>query len=163
MSSTHAPASVLRIGEVARQTGLAADTIRFYERLQVVRRPPRSNGGFRLYTGADIRELRFVRRLQALGLSLAEIRQLTAVRTGRQAVCSQVRDLFTRKLDHVREQIRVLQALERELESDLRTCTERLAAEDPGATAECPVLDTLDDEASPLSRSRSKRSSFGVS
>jgi MerR family mercuric resistance operon transcriptional regulator len=144
--NTSSRARVLRIGDLSRETGLAADTIRFYERLGVVRRPPRSNGGFRLYTDGDIRELRFVRRLQALGLTLAEIRELTGARAGRQAVCSQARDLFARKLEQVRDQIRLLRALERELESDLRTCSDRLSEQDRRGDRECPVLTALDAE-----------------
>ncbi len=70
----------LLIGEVARLTGVPAKTIRHYHHVGVLPEPPRSESGYRLYSAAHLLRLRQIRRLQALGLSLAQIRQVPAPR-----------------------------------------------------------------------------------
>ena len=54
----------MQIGQISRQTGLSIDSIRFYERSRLIRVPPRSEGGFRLYSSADVSALQFIRNLQ---------------------------------------------------------------------------------------------------
>jgi DNA-binding transcriptional MerR regulator len=66
--------SVLRIGEMARLLGVTPKTIRHYHKLRLIPEPERSEGGYRLYTTADLFHLQRIRRLQALGLSLQQIR-----------------------------------------------------------------------------------------
>src|SRR5712671_109548 len=65
-----------RIGQVAQETGISIDTIRFYEKQGLLKRSPRTEGGFRLFGLSDIETLRFVRKAQELGFSLNEIREL---------------------------------------------------------------------------------------
>ena len=72
----------LKIGAVAKRTGLSVDTIRFYEAEGLLKSPPRSDGGFRLFQEKDIEDLRFIRVGQSLGLSLKETRELLSVRYG---------------------------------------------------------------------------------
>lgn len=69
------------IGQAARATGLSAKTIRYYEGIGLVPRPPRHDaqlrtGGNRVYSNRDLGRLRFIRQARALGLGLEEIRQL---------------------------------------------------------------------------------------
>jgi hypothetical protein len=63
-----------RIGRAAQETGLTIDTIRFYEKQGLLRRSPRTEGGFRLFGATEIETLKFVRKAQELGFSLTEIR-----------------------------------------------------------------------------------------
>ena len=65
-----------KIGQVAQETGLSIDTIRFYEKQGLLKRSPRTEGGFRLFGISDIETLKFVRGAQELGFSLNEIREL---------------------------------------------------------------------------------------
>jgi DNA-binding transcriptional MerR regulator len=67
---------LLQIGEVAAETGLTIDAIRFYEREHLLRVTARSRGGFRLFSKSDIDDLAFIRNAQKLGFSLEEIRDL---------------------------------------------------------------------------------------
>lgn len=69
---------LMQIGEVAEHTCLSLRTIRYYEEVGLVVPAARSQGGFRLYSQADVRRLLMVRRLKPLDLSLEEIRQLLA-------------------------------------------------------------------------------------
>lgn len=66
----------LQIGEVADAVGLSVRTIRHYDELGLVEPSGRSPGGFRLYTDADVEQLRLVKRLKPLQFSLEEIQEL---------------------------------------------------------------------------------------
>lgn len=66
----------LRIGELAELLGVTPKTVRHYHKLGLLSEPPRSEGGYRLYTSTDLFQLRRIRRLQGLGLSLQEIRSI---------------------------------------------------------------------------------------
>jgi len=69
----------VQIGKVASQTGINIDAIHFYERGGLPAKPARSEGGYRLYHQQDIQHLKFIRRAQALGFSLQEIRELLLI------------------------------------------------------------------------------------
>ena len=63
----------LQIGQVARETGLTVDAIRFYEKQRLLKRPMRTEGGFRLFSSQVLQSIHFIRRAQELGFSLNEI------------------------------------------------------------------------------------------
>ena len=65
-----------RIGEFATLTGLTPDALRFYERQGLLDRPARTPGRFRVYAAPAIERIRFIKRAQALGFTLAEIQEL---------------------------------------------------------------------------------------
>ena len=66
---------MLQIGEVARRTALTVDAIRFYEKRRLLPKAMRTTGRFRMYTAEDIERIHFIRRMQALGFSLKEIKK----------------------------------------------------------------------------------------
>ena len=68
-----------RIGELARWAGINPRTLRYYERIGLLAPSGRTDAGYRLYTEQDARRLAFIRRAQALGLSLAEISRVLRV------------------------------------------------------------------------------------
>lgn len=91
-----------QIGEVAKETELSIDTIRYYERLGLVEKPIRSEGGFRLYTKQTVEKLKFVRKAQSLGLTLSEIKQIIRQsEKGLESCCNYVGDLFHKKLEEL--------------------------------------------------------------
>ncbi|HUY44277.1 MAG TPA: MerR family transcriptional regulator [Streptosporangiaceae bacterium] len=63
----------MKIGQVASESGVSIDTIRFYERRGVLPVPPRTESGYRVYTDASVARTRLARRLQSLGLTLDEV------------------------------------------------------------------------------------------
>lgn len=131
----------VQIGKVAQETGLTVDAIRFYEKERLLREPPRSEGGFRLYSTKDIQHLLFIRKAQELGFSLAEIRELLLIQDERVHACTHVRDLIHQRLSSVREKIQALQRLERKLEEASRECTDALTRDAAGPQHDCcPVL-----------------------
>lgn len=80
-------ASYQRIEQVAARTGLTKRTLRYYEEIGVLRPPTRTEGGYRLYSEADVRQLERIKRLkELLGFSLAEIRELADAEEQRERV-----------------------------------------------------------------------------
>jgi DNA-binding transcriptional MerR regulator len=69
----------LKIGDLARITGLSIKTIRYYESRVLLEQPPRTEAGYRLYGPEEVARLRFVQRAKLLGLTLEEIRELVAL------------------------------------------------------------------------------------
>ena len=71
---------VVHIGKAAKVAGVSVDTIRFYQKLGLIKSAGRSAGGYRLFDGKQIRDLTFVRHAWELGFSLIEIKELLALR-----------------------------------------------------------------------------------
>ena len=105
--------AAIRIGDVSRQTGCKVETIRYYERVGLLPRPPRSAARYRLYDSGDVRRLSFVRRARELGFTLEEVRALLtlAVNDG-EDTCAEARRLAAGHLAEIRAKIADLRALE---------------------------------------------------
>ena len=130
----------MHIGEVAKSAGLSVDAIRFYEKSGLLDKALRGPGGFRVFGGEDVAELQFIRRVQELGFSLHEIRELLRLRASDIRACAPVRDLLDQKLQHVREKIGDLRHLEKELGAALRKCNRELTRRRKSRPARCPIL-----------------------
>jgi DNA-binding transcriptional MerR regulator len=131
----------LHIGRVAKETGLSIGTIRFHEREGLLRKPLRSQGGYRLFDENDVTDLKFVRRAQGLGFSLQEIRELLILGRSNTQRCSHTRDLIREKLTVVEAKIEELTRLRDELKKDLRKCDRELKGKQGRAEEFCPVLE----------------------
>jgi DNA-binding transcriptional MerR regulator len=134
------PRSAIQIGEAAQRAKLSIDTIRFYERKSLVPRAPRTMGQFRLYTADDVARLTFIKQMQGLGFSLQEIKQLLDLRDHGGHACRDVRDLLSSKLTEIRNKIRNLQHLERDLVLDLKKCNRELKTRRGHGAQRCPIL-----------------------
>jgi MerR family transcriptional regulator, mercuric resistance operon regulatory protein len=136
-SIPHQPAATLSIGELSRRTGVNIETIRYYERIEMLPAPPRTASGRRVYGPADRRILVFIRRARELGFTLSEIRSLLALSAGSaRDSCTEVRELAAAHLAEIRARITDLEAMERVLADAVRRC-------DTGDVPGCPVLDAL--------------------
>jgi DNA-binding transcriptional MerR regulator len=130
----------LHIGEVARQTGVSVDALRFYEKERLLQRPSRTSGGFRLFSAEDIDRVRFIRQVQELGFSLGELKELLVLRSGSVDACWRVRGLLEQKLIKVRHHIQELRKLEHELQSAMKACDKAKASHN---RQRCPVLEPV--------------------
>jgi DNA-binding transcriptional MerR regulator len=128
---------LLQIGDVAAQTGLSVDAIRFCERERLLLHAARSNGGFRLFSKSDVEDLAFIRNAQELGFSLQEIRELITLKRTAHPDCKQVEKYLEQKTAVVREKIAALRKLERELRRAMANCESHLRH---GRSENCPVL-----------------------
>jgi len=126
----------MQIGIVAKKIGLSVDAIRFYERGSLLPRPPRTQGGFRQYSENDVETLSFIRRVQGLGFTLSEIRNLLELRRNRLQPCAPVRRRLEEKLVDVQQKLSDLQKLGHELRLALRSCNKEMRKR----SAHCPIL-----------------------
>lgn len=127
-----------RIGEVAQRAGISVPAVRYYERLGLLATAQRSGGGNRRYPVETVERIRFVKQAQANGLTLAEIRELVALKSrGGTRRCRQVQQLLATKIAQLDEQRAQLEEFRRTLQALADQCTESLRnASDP----ECPVI-----------------------
>jgi DNA-binding transcriptional MerR regulator len=133
----------IQIGKVSGQTGLSVDAIRFYEKQRLLDRPPRTEGGFRLFNAQDIERIQFIQRAQQLGFSLPEIRELMVLRRDDGKACSHVRDLLRGKVAAVRNKITELGVLEGQLAKSLRKCERQLKLSGDSHRGCCPVIEGI--------------------
>lgn len=133
-------AAVVQIGKAAQQTGLSVDTIRFYEKQELVPTPLRTSGGYRMYAQEHIERLKFIGRAQDLGFSLHEIRELLLLENNRVQSCVHVRNCIEEKIASVHRKILALKRLESRLKTARGQCSDAIQTLcDSG----CPVLHSM--------------------
>ena len=128
----------LKIGDVAERGGVNLQTIRYYEREGLLPEPPRLASGYRIFPESSVRRVRFIKRTQELGFSLAEIRDLLSLREDAGAGAQEIRDRARAKVLDIEEKIRSLRAMKEALNSLAEKCP------GCGPLSECPILDALD-------------------
>ena len=128
----------LTIGNVARRAEVNIETVRYYERRELVARPPRSLSNYRLYPEDAVRRVRFIKRAQELGFSLKEIKELLLLRAAPKARCAVVRGRALAKIDDIEEKMCVLGAMKKALTKLVAECAGR------APVSECPILESFD-------------------
>ena len=131
-------AMALKIGEVAERGGVNLQTIRYYERERLLPEPPRLPSGYRMFPEQTVRRIRFIKRAQELGFSLAEIRGLLSMQIDPKKECADVKRLAKAKIADIDEKIRTLEAMKRVLSGLTKLCPGR------GPSRECPILESID-------------------
>lgn len=112
----------LRVGDLARRTGKTVRAIHLYEELGLVEPIDRSKGGYRLFGEDAVVRVRWIGKLQEMGFSLQDIREMVqqhGVSSSAPNAMRRIQELYRRKLDETREQISRLDALRGELEASL--------------------------------------------
>lgn len=129
--------ATFNIGQLAKRAGVAIDTVRYYERNQLLAPAGRLESGYRRYGEVELRRLRFIRRAKALGFSLADIRALLALSEGNNV--AEIRHAAQARLAEVDQRIAELERI--------RTGLHRLVTACPGhGRAEaCPILNALNE------------------
>ena len=109
----------MRISDLARQAGVSAPAIRYYEEIGLLPKPSRSSAGYRRYTDAALEELQFIRKAQAIGFSLVEIGQILQLSRAGERPCGHVLTLAHQHLAAVEQRIERLQKFRKQLAADL--------------------------------------------
>jgi len=131
----------MTIGRFAREAGVGTETVRYYQRRGLLPVPATGAGAYREYDDDLLRRLRFIRRTQAAGFTLEEIRDL--LRLDRTRDRTRVRDAASRKLADLDERIHELQRIAQALQQVLRDCTHG------DASRPCPIIEAFDHGTSP--------------
>lgn len=136
----------LTIGTLSDRAGCNIETIRYYERIGLMPRTARSDGGHRLYGEDHVKRLGFIRRSRELGFTLDQIRTLLGLVDGQRYTCAQVKRVTVEHLEEIRRKVADLRTMERVLKDMAAQC-------DGGAVPKCAVIEALFDGA-PGSRLR---------
>ncbi|KRA50626.1 heavy metal-responsive transcriptional regulator [Pseudoxanthomonas sp. Root630] len=131
----------MNIGQLSRRTGVPIDTVRYYEKQQLLPPPTRSASGYRHYEADDVLRLTFIRRAKTLGFTLEEIRDLLALSRAHDGDMAAVRAAAADKLADVEQRLAELARVR----DGLRTLVD--ACPGHGALDQCPILSALGGEA----------------
>ena len=130
--------SIYSIGQVAKQSGISVETIRYYEKEGLLKEPERKESGYRQYKQEAITRLSFIQQAKDLGFSLKEIGELLSIRSDENNLCNEVKQLAQEKLDNIESKLKMLQRMRKSLKKLVDVC--------PGQAPlnECPILDALE-------------------
>jgi Hg(II)-responsive transcriptional regulator len=132
----------MRIGEVASRAGVHVETLRYYERRGLLQEPERRPSGYRSYEENSVRVVRFIKRAQELGFTLADIEDLLRLAdAGGRESCREVRALASAKIEDMDRRIAALRAMRASLVALVETCPPR------GRPSECPLLEAIEETA----------------
>lgn len=133
-----------RIGELAKLANVTPDTIRYYEKQQIIDHEVRTEGGFRLYTDNDLQRLRFIRYARQLGFTLDSIRELLSIRIDpAHHTCQESKSIVQARLDEVEARIQELQTMQRSLQRLNDACCGTAHS-----SIYCSILEALEQGAS---------------
>ena len=127
----------MKIGEVAKRSGVGIETIRYYEREGLLATPERRPSGYRQYDEVVLARLQFVRRTKDLGFTLAEIKELLGLWFDASTRCVHVRQRATQKVADIEAKILTLRRMKRSLNEIIKQC------ESKGSVEACPLWEGL--------------------
>jgi Cu(I)-responsive transcriptional regulator len=128
--------SIVSIGDLALATGVAVETIRYYERIGLMPVPPRTRGNYRSYDDGHQRRLSFIRRSRDLGFTVEDVRALLDLADRREHDCQAVDTMARRHLEDVERKIEALERLRHELHDMIDHCTR-------STVADCRIIRSL--------------------
>lgn len=128
------------IGTLSKESGIAIETIRYYERIGVLAPVARKTSGYRVYDNESYKVLRFLKHAQELGFSLAEIKDLLRLRANKQSRCEDVQGKAEKHLRDVEDKIKKLQSIQAVLSKLIRQCRSKKTSES------CPILECFEEE-----------------
>lgn len=126
------------IGKLAKESGVGVETVRFYERKGLIKKP-NTKQGFRNYAEDDTKRILFIKHAQNLGFTLKEIKDLLELNTNPKATCDDVKQKAESKLQEVKEKIEKLEQMKKSLMDLSKACNVGKKA-----MACCQILDCFE-------------------
>jgi DNA-binding transcriptional MerR regulator len=111
----------ITIGKLAEMSGVGVETVRFYQRKELIREPS-SNGSIRTYSQEDSLKIKFIKKAQEIGFSLAEVKELLELNTKPRVTCGTVKKKSLEKIDEIDEKIASLQKMRASLVKLSQAC-----------------------------------------
>lgn len=142
----------MQSGELSRLAGISTDTLRHYERLGVLPKPPRTNGGYRDYPANSLERVRLIQSALKVGFSLPELVTILRMRDRGEVPCDKVRAIAGHKLQEVKQQINDLLGMRDQLKRILKDWDDRLARTGRGKPAR--LLESLPHDVIGINPSR---------
>ncbi len=125
----------LTIGQLASVAGVNVETIRYYQRTGLIQEPDKPLSGYRVYPASDIQRIKFIKRAQQLGFTLAEIQELLDMGEGH---CQEVQALARQKLDKIESHLKDLKAMRKVLKQLVQQCEA-----EGDAQTHCAIIESL--------------------
>ncbi len=91
MNEKYKSVNTYKIGEVARRANVNKETVRYYEKRELIPKPDRCRSGYRIFTQRHIDQIRFIKRAQELGFTLSEIKELLELRMDENTTCAEIK------------------------------------------------------------------------
>lgn len=133
----------LRVGSIAKKAGVGVQTLHFYERIGLLPKPIRSEANYRLYSPDALRRVRFIKKTQALGFTLAEIKQILDLKSHGRAPCRKVTELGEKHLQQIDARLAQLRAYRRAVIQSLTSWREKTAHRRNCAGEFCDLIERL--------------------
>lgn len=133
----------LKVGAVAKAAGVGVQTLHYYERLGLLPKPQRSTANYRLYSPDAIRRVKFIKKAQAVGLTLEETKQILDLKERGRAPCSKVAELGERHLREIDTRLAELRKYRRALSDALSDWREEDTTERQCAGEFCDLIERL--------------------
>ena len=124
----------LSIGQLAKQSGVSVDTIRYYERSGLLPEPDRTASGYRIYGRDDVERVNFIKTAQLLGFTLSEIVLLLSLRHSQAKSAAEVVELTEKKIRSLSDKLSQLRTIKRALAQLVADCPVDVPVSD------CPIL-----------------------
>ena len=116
---TTEPKHLLKIGELSAQSGVSIQTIRYYEELGLLQSRDRTEGNYRLFTPQTVQRIAFIKRLQALGLSLQAVKECLAIHDRGNLPCAVIQEQLRQRVQEIEQKIHQLTQLRNDLQTVL--------------------------------------------
>ncbi len=124
--------------ELAKRCGVNIELLRYYEKCRLIDPPPRSPGGYRMYSEEDAVRIRFIKSARNLGFTLKEVSDLMKLRVDKKKSCDSVAVRAKKKREEVDEKIKDLRSMRKVLDQLIGQCEKSLPTND------CPILSSFE-------------------
>ncbi|MFK7730558.1 MAG: Zn(2+)-responsive transcriptional regulator [Pseudomonadales bacterium] len=129
-----------RIGELAKLTGVSNDTLRYYEKNQLIDPAARTEAGYRMYQSEAIEKIRFIQRAKGVGFTLNDINELLSIQIEKnEHSCQEVKTFTEAKLEDVEAKLKELTRIKQALETLNEAC-----CGGPESAEHCSILQALE-------------------
>ncbi len=137
------PVNSLKVGQVAAEVGVGVQTLHYYERLGLLPKPNRSAANYRLYSPESVHRVRFIKKAQAIGLTLTETKQILDLKDHGREPCRKVAELGEKHLQEIDARLTQLRAYRRVLAQSVSTWRKENLSERHCAGEFCDLIERI--------------------
>ncbi|MBU6402574.1 MAG: heavy metal-responsive transcriptional regulator [Verrucomicrobia bacterium] len=141
---------LLKVGELAMRVGVGVQTLHYYERIGLLAKPSRSAANYRLYPADAVRRVQFIKKAQALGFTLEEIKEILGLHERGRAPCRCVADVGRKHLQELDARIAALQEFRRALAAVVPRWEMETSRQRKCAGEFCDLIERLPLKSNPL-------------
>ncbi len=127
----------LTISNIAKEVGIGIETIRYYERIGLIKQPQKPASGYRVYDTAISQQLFFIKRAKELGFSLNEISDIMIIGDNN---CKETKEIALHKLQNIKSKIDDLESISKSLDALIKACNSNTKYDG------CPIVSAISNK-----------------